>query len=531
LTGFKVLGPAENGNLKFAATLPIFKGWEGKEFAGQGSSIDWQNANYAKEIERLQATDPAAVPLAHWRDGSVAIGYRPLGKGRVIVLGTTFWRQCQDLKGIWRSLKPLETEFLTQLLTDCGVRRDADATVPEVWARKMVTKNGLQDWLLAFNSMPEERTADVWMQTDVTPDQVIDQETGTSIPFVAENHGVRIKDVRFAADEVKVFAVRRGTLASGLPVWWGEKKTYWQRTPVQLAAQQLVLPEVRSGSNQGVIPLDTWRFSTDADRSLVKQNAWATLGFDDAAWKETGAGPWNLFDPALQDYHGTGLYRAKITLPALRDGQRVVLHMFDRDAPIVYDTGIFHVNGHKVATYQAHGWSQTSSYDVTALVKSGENVVALEAVAGKTLGGLRGNVWIETWDPFTPALDLAGTWQAVQGDWITQTNAAVPGSARGKYLTRTMSIPADWKGRSVYVEWATKNQWVGSVVINGMPINNNGYGHPYGLWARINVTPFLKPGANNTIEIWPFETMSPALAYPRADREGLQVDLIRIGCK
>lgn len=531
LSGFKVIGPAGNGTIKFESNLPIFKGWEGKEFAGRGRAIDWQNANYAEDIDRLQATDPAAVVLARWTDGSVAIGYRQIGKGRIIVLGTTFWRQSQDLNGIWRSLDPIESEFLSQLMTDCGVSRNADATVPEIWARKMVTKNGLQNWLMAFNSTPDVRIADVWMQTDETTDQVIDQETGESVPFAVENHGVRIKDVRFAAYEVKVFAVRRGTLASGLPVWWSEKKTYWVRTPVQLAAQKMALPERKSDSSRGVIPLDTWRFQTDLDRAVVKQGDWTAIAFNDASWKVTGGGPWNLFDPDLKDYHGTGLYRAAFNLRPLRAGQRVLLHFFDRDSPIVFDTGIFHVNGTQVATYQAHGWSQTYSYDVTPLIKSGANVVALEAVSGAKLGGLRGNVWIETWEPLTPALDLAGAWQAIQGDWLTRIDAIVPGSAHGKYLTRSMQIPADWKGRSVYVEWSTGNQWVGTIVINGMPINNNNYAHPYGPWARVNVTSFLRPGEDNVIEIWPFATMSQGMKSTREEQDGLHLDTIRIGCR
>ena len=106
LTGFKVLSLGKKGNIRFDNDLPIFHGWEGKQFAGEGSALDFKDAQSAKNVSiGLAPTAADTVALARWEDGSVAVGMRKLGKGRVIVLGSTFWRNGRDLggKGMWRT--------------------------------------------------------------------------------------------------------------------------------------------------------------------------------------------------------------------------------------------------------------------------------------------------------------------------------------------------------------------------------------------------------------------------------------------
>jgi len=153
LSGFKVTNTSKGGKIRFESNLPIFKGWENKEFQGWGMAVDWLNDDHAKSGNLgLAASDPSSVPLARWSDGSVAVGYRKVGRGQIITLGSTFWRDGKDVSGVWRTSHQLESQFLERLFTDCGILRTTNASVPEVWTRKMVTKNGLQNWLMAFNS-------------------------------------------------------------------------------------------------------------------------------------------------------------------------------------------------------------------------------------------------------------------------------------------------------------------------------------------------------------------------------------------
>jgi hypothetical protein len=361
---------------------------------------------------------------------------------------------------------------------------------------------------------------------------VVDLLDNNSVPFEYVNGGVWIKGVRFQPYDVKVFAVRRGTLVAALPAWWSEKTTYWKRAPAQPAAAAASRPEPRVNLAENVIPFERWRFKTDPDRAMARGNQWLAPQFNDAAWPVKTAGPWNYFDPDLKDYHGTGLYRARFTIPPEWNGRRIVLNLFSNDTPIVYDTGVFYLNGKKITTYKAHGWTQTYNFDVTDLVHQGENILALEAVAGAQLGGLgTGAVWIESRAPLQPALSLAGTWQATRGDYLTQAAAVVPGSpVTGKFMSRSVRIPADWKGRSVFVDWSSQKQWVGSVVVNGIPIHNSPPRHPFGLLARVNVTPYLKPGEDNVIEVWLHRAITWSGGTENEELNELQLDSFKIGC-
>jgi len=221
----------------------------------------------------------------------------------------------------------------------------------------------------------------------------------------------------------------------------------------------------------------------------------------------------------------------QVQCPAHVDGQRILFNLFNWDTPIVYDIGDFYINGQKVFTYKSHGWSQTYNFDVTTLVHPGENIVTLKDTAGPKMGGLSGSVWMEAWPQMSPVIDLNGTWQAVKGDRITAADIAIPGTATARFLRKAVQIPSDWKGKTTFLEWASKEQWVGCVVINGIPITNNAYAHPFGLWVRVNITHLLKPGENNIIEVWPFRTMT-AQSSNSENSEGnnLQLNEIRLGC-
>jgi len=117
----------------------------------------------------------------------------------------------------------------------------------------------------------------------------------------------------------------------------------------------------------------------------------------------------------------------------------------------------------------------------------------------------------------------------VQADWLTRVDAVMPGTARGKYLTREIQVPPDWQGKSTFVEWTSREQWIGSLVVNGHPICMDEYAHPFGLFARVNVSQYLKPGELNVVEIWPYRT-APALGDADANEvDGLQLDEIRVG--
>jgi hypothetical protein len=239
--------------------------------------------------------------------------------------------------------------------------------------------------------------------------------------------------------------------------------------------------------------------------------------------------PWNLVDKGLRDYRGTGLYRAGFTPPAEWRGRRVVLGLYSFNTPIVYDEGEFLLNGATVTTYKARGWSQTYVYDVTEKLKQGPNVLAVRVKGGKEFSGVAGAVWLAAERNLQPVLDLSGQWQTASSDFRASGTAQIPGRAKACFLFREVDVPAAWKERSIFLHVETATQWLASVVVNGRPINYNGYLHPFGLRAEVNLTPYVLPGRANRIELWPFATI-PRNEKPKGNPADMEIQNIQVGC-
>lgn len=483
LTGFNVSKTAPTGQIRFGADLPLFKGWENREFDGRdGIALDAASA----------AT--GATALAKWGDGSVAVGLRTLGKGRVLTLASSFWH---DQGGT-------ENEFFDKLFGELGVARNAQSSDSSIWTRKAITKNGRQDWLIAFNN-GDARRADVSFRTATKPAQVTDLLTKAPVDFSYENGFVKVAGVDFATQGTRAFAAKRAEGAGALPFWWAEKTTCWK------PSEGGTLPPVQA--NTRTIPFNSWKFQTDPDNAMAQKTEWMQPGFADANWETLKIGPWNLQDEKLKDYRGTGLYRAAFTVPPAWKGRTVNFNLYSYNTPVVYDFGEFFLNGQKITDYQAHGGSQTLNYDVTALLKPGENVLAVRVKGsngnGNGFSGIAGSVWLEPERAYGQTLDLAGDWQAIGPDYLTRKTVTMPGNLQAKYLEKTVEIPANWAGRDtfVHVDVGGNGQWMKSVSVNGHPVTLNMFSHPFGLRTEINISPYVRYGGPNTIQVWPWNTM------------------------
>lgn len=476
ISGFQVAKVDQSGALRFGAGLPLFKGWENREFNGQGVAL---------------APNPAApggVALAKWADGSTAVGVRQLGKGRIITLGSSFWR----------SHDGNESAFFERLFSDLGVERNTQSSDSEIWTRKVITKNGLQNWLLAFNS-GGPRTADVSFKVASKPAQVMDLVANQPVEFSYSNDGwVKVAGVQFADQGTRAFGVKRADFTGALPFWWAEKTRYWRQS--EGGALPPAMPNTRT------VVFDKWKFQTDPNGTAAAD--WMQPAFNDAKWQEIETGPWNLQDPKLQEYRGAGLYRSKFSLPPAWKGRTVTFNLYAFNTPIVYDKGEFFLNGQKVTDYSAVGGSQTRNYDVTPLLKDGENVLSVKVMGGQKMSGVAGCIWLEPERALGSQLDLGGTWQAVAGDFLTRRDLVLPGGTQAKYLEREVTVPANWANRNVFVHIeAPGGQWMKSVVVNGHEITYNSYMHAFGTRAEINISPYVKFGQANQIQIWPWNTI------------------------
>jgi hypothetical protein len=524
LTGFKVLSSDVGGPVKFDANLPIMQGLAGKTFSGDGTAVNWLGNESGKGVGlRLQPDVPEAKALARWSDGSIAVGYRPLGKGRVIVLGSAFWRDGKDQSGVWRSQTDVEQGVFEQLFGTLGVSRTASASTNAVWTREFVTKNGLENWVIAFNTIGSDMTADISYRLSSRPAQVWDIATRRSVPFTYADGWVHIPNTAIGGLQVRVFGSSRASLADGLAVWWGEKLKYWN---IPQGSQPVPVPALKQAGE--TIPFDHWKFMPDRDNQIDTSGAWRIPGFADSSWATTGVGAWNDLYPALGDYHGAGLYRACFTIPAPWSGRRILLNLYSFDRAIAYDKASIWINGKQAAVYTKRLWSQTFNYDITPSILPGENVIAIRVDGGQEFSGLCGCVWISPQSRLSPTIDLAGEWSNIGADFKPLPPVTVPGKATGRYLERSFVIPQAWQGKSVFLRFRSADLWVGSIVVNGRSITYNSYMHPYGTISDVNISPYMHAGSANTLEIWPHWTASePVSGHPTTN---MQLDEVSVGC-
>ena len=506
-----------------AAKLQFTPGIELRAMTGQSvtsNGVGLYPANPAFVVPGSEVT-----ALASFADGTIAIGERKIGKGKIIQVGSQYWRD----NG------PKEMALIGGLLSDLGVKRTANASNPKVWARKVTTKNGLQDWVIAYNNNESAtETADVSLAAPNKPDQVWDMLTDQPVDSTYENGFVTVHNVSFGAKGMHIFGIKRADLADGLATWWAEKARYWKvpvadSTPEVTALRSAGINTTRGSEAKDIIAFDKWKFLADRDGSVEGTPAWTTNPFDDKKWSTISNGPWNYIDAKLADWKGASLYRSEFNIPGNWPGRKILLHLYSYDLPIAYDHADFYLNGTKVGEYQARTGCQNYSFDVSGNIHPGANVLAIHVVGGKDLAGFNGNVWIQPELNLASQVSLEGTWNAVGTDFKTLTQVAIPGKPNARYIYRDFDLVSDWKGKSVYARIDTTDQWLGLVVVNGHLIDTNSYLQPFMPSAEVNLTPYLVPGRNR-IELWPFQTVpSPFQPSGQMDTRDMPIQAIHLG--
>ena len=533
LTGCKVLPGAGSGAITFGRDLPVFKQWEGREFPGDGAAVDWVGIDSAKGASvRLQPVDPAVQVLAKWLDGTAAVTSRPVGKGRVICLGSTFWRDTADIEGIWRCKNP---EVLGALIGGLGIERETDATSNAIWLDNPITKNGLEQWLIAFNTSRDPVTADLKFKLDAKPREVRDITAGgASVPFDYVDGWVVLKDQAFENTQTRVFAADRAGFTAAMPFWWGEKVKYWLRNDFPAATPDTP-PDP---SKLGTITIDPWKFLADRDGSVGAKDGWASAGFDDSAWDTLATGPWNSLREDLKDYTGVGLYRATFDLPPSWRGSDVTLNLYGRIPP-VFGAATFYLNGRKIEdeTFLKESVQLAECpfrTDITRFLVPGKNTLAVKIKGGASWGGgtfsgFGGTVYLRESKPLQPRAELKTGWTLVGADNKSSAVHLPLGKVTGKYLACNFDIPPAWRGKKIYLRVATPSSWLFAIMVNGRTAQSPRFSW-FGKYAELNITPFLGPEKTCRIELW--GRAYAGSDYPKDVKPATEMDLTsaEVGC-
>ena len=495
LTGFSVVGERQNMMITIDKDNPLLAKFAGMKFGGSGVAINWMGDDFAKinPPVALKAGEAECVPLAHWEDGTIAIGMRKLGKGRVIVLGSSFWYNKSDLKGNgYGTNGSIMNNFLTDLFTGLGVTRDVDCNSEEVWARRMETKNGLQDWMVLWNSSREAvDPVTVTFPLDHQPSRVVDMAAGTPVQFTYDNGVVKVAAFSMAANDARVLGVERGSFLAATQHWLAEKAHFESRAPVPAETKPLPPPPVE------MPVVDKFRFRM-GDAAAKTDLTWTTEPTTAGAWKPMSYGFW---DEQGYPATGIGLYRATVQVPAAWQGKQVLLGLAGWDQPTFIGNPTIYLNGKEVGPGRSGGDVPNTVLDLTPFAHQGTNELAILVEAG-IRGGFLGTIYITAQPPLSPVLPLQTGWKLYQDD-TKFTPVDLPVKAKGRHLEIDVAIPADWKPDQIYLDF---NQGLirtlRDIVVNDRPLGFNWYGHAFPNRIRLCLYPMIKPGAVNRIELW-----------------------------
>ena len=455
----------------------------------------------------LQSTGAADTTiLARWEDGAVAAAIRNLGRGRIVVLGANFWRGKSDRAGGGPPLSSsIQTTFFNDLFDRLGIPKPADVDSEDVWVRRFLTKNGLQQWVMAYNSGRAALSGlTLSFPLERRPRRVVDVVSGKPAPFVwtcdtggspAPKGCVRLSKLDIDANTMRVFAVDSADVIAAVQHWFDEKRRYESRAVAPIVAKPLPSPPPTA------IVMDTFRFRQV--KSTVDQvppaSSWLTESTAAPAWRDVSYGFWDEMGLAA---HGVGLYRRSFHVPAAWQGHRVLLAFVSYDYPVFLERAQVYVNAQPAGEYRGHGWSNFDVLDVTAHLHQGDNALAVAVEAREVRGGYIGQLVAYPLEDLEEPIELRQGWKLFS-DNQKSAPATLPLKAAGRHLETDVLLPAAWKGKQVFLEFEVDDRWVGCVVVNGRVIGYNQSFHPYPNIMQINLYPWAKAGQSNRIELWP----------------------------
>ena len=476
LTGLRVLNenrPIGGTKIHFSDTQGLWPKLRGQEVNGWGFVFDWKKEDQSGTPLALAAQNKDIEVVAEWKnakmDGSIAVAIRTLGKGKVITLGSTFYRNGKDENGRYVEVGTLP--YLDELLTSLGVPRETVAG--DLWGEHWRSKNGVYDVypIAQMNTAAAPEVTDVHIRRDAPISSLWE--------LSALNHPVRqvtysdgmftIPQMKMEAMQARVFAAPRKDLEDAALHWLEMQKKYWGKLAA-IPAAEVKLATVEPASD--VIPLvEGWQSST---------------GDKDPAWVKSAEGAAKDWKPVkLGSFAAMGLpedavaqFRKEVVLPNEWKGQRVTL-VFDANGWFwgIGLRGRLWINGELAAIKQPLKPEPDGSFTIEltpAQLAEKSLVFALE-VDGRPdknsqkkprPSGVTGTFFLRTTPQ--PVLETPLTQWAVASDLNKLTPTAVGQTVEGLYLETKFSLPAKWPAKRLFLQ---SQESLGSLFINNQYIS------------------------------------------------------------
>ncbi|MEI8196406.1 MAG: hypothetical protein WCI73_10895, partial [Phycisphaerae bacterium] len=324
LTGLRVKQNAPIGGkqIRFSDTQNLLPTLRGRSIDGWGLMLDWTKTDVTGKALSLDIADSQVETIAAWQDNlGVAVGRRVLGKGQVITLGASFWRNARDLDKAFRgdaSSRP----YLDQLFTALGVARQSTTASSDVWAEAWRSKNGIFDlYPVAYmRSKPESpTTGDVILKRQAAPAAVweVSQTASPALETSFKDGQLTLPAIAVEPMLPRLFAAPRADLRLA-PLYWLEvQQRQWGALPKPKA---VAAPPAAPAEAQVLPVIDDWRLTT-----APPGEGWQDRAEVSAAWPTKRLGSF-----AAMGVPEDGMARAfrRVSMPAAWQGQSIRL-VFD----------------------------------------------------------------------------------------------------------------------------------------------------------------------------------------------------------
>jgi hypothetical protein len=480
LTGLKVVKSGGSGKLKFSQSQTLLPTLAGKTVGGWGCVLDYLDRDFGKEGVAMEPEAKDVEVIAEWDgvpagQGRIAVARRKLGKGQVIALGSTFWRDSRDAAGKYQD-SPAGASVMDELLGGVGVGRESWTGVPDIWAERWKSKNGVFDLfqVARMSSKGEEKaSAAASVVSDAKPAFVI-EATANGLPKVEASWSdgkLTLPKAEFGLMQTRIYAAPRKDLERGALDWFEGQADVWRELPsipVNLKPETIALPE-------DTLPLiDGWAalqgeppanwiakdFKPGSEWKSVRLGSFATMGFPENAKVQ---------------------FVKRVKIPAAWSERDVTLyfnaeHWFWGLLP----QGRLWINGEPAPLPQPVKPGAASGFQVDLKLKPGDELalaVEIDAVnatdkerRGRPSGAM-GAFCLQAFPKALKSVPFEGPWQAASAFGSFKP---VDAGAKAKYvyLERSFALPREWPGKRVFLESPSHLGWL---VLNGKVIATPGW--------------------------------------------------------
>jgi len=489
LTGYKVthidkLGPdkqpAERRRLKVAPEQTIY----------DAAALATMNAVPANGLS-LQKVAADSHDLLLWSDGTVAAGYRKLGKGYIVQLGCKF-TGASSFDRIEPGGNNGQAKALTMLVSKLMDWRGIPAllghlTQDNEWIRlkHYVSNNSLYDVWTLWNQ-DTKNTQTVSLHIAEKPTVAYDVDTWQTVPLTAADRGAALKDIAIGPGETRIFLTARMRLPDAALDWFALQRRWWRGTTAPTSS---ALPPAPHRLTCDLSKHWSWRaLSERDDPAALAKSTQAALGGESMR-----IGIWSEPDH-LDVKHGA--FMKTFAVPKSWTTGRISLWLQAWSGGTFADKGRVWLDGAVVRDWNPAG---IAGDDFEGKLAPGTSHTIMVEIRGDgSLAGSRGTCWL-AWKPAPlRSIDLAGQWTPSSDMLRYGSPVMLPGPYKSFSLRRSIAIPDAFAGKTIVFSANAPRPMVG-VLVNGHWVRR--HHHMIGENWSLNITPWTKPGAVNTIEM------------------------------